>query len=95
MSDYIKRDVLVQAFMDELLDEMPFSLKRELAEKMVDNIPKVDAVEVVRCKDCKYRYEYATNITGDIKHYYICDFLDAENKDDDYCSYGERKDDND
>lgn len=85
MSEYIKRDVLVQAFMDELLDEMPYSLKRELAEKMVDNIPKVDAVEVVRCKDCKF------NKAKD-KDKGVCGLMLYVHNADDYCSYGERKD---
>ena len=47
-------------------------------EYLVMAQPTVDAVEVVRCKDCKY-------------HHYIClsGFLDR--KDDDFCSYGKRR----
>ena len=43
------------------------------------NEPTIDAVPVVRCKDCKH-------------HHYICmsNFLDRS--DNDFCSYGERKD---
>lgn len=45
-------------------------------------IPTVDAVEVVRCKDCKFLHDkgYCTLVTGltRIKH-------------DDYCSHGERR----
>ena len=85
MSDDVKRDVLVQAFMDELLDEIPFSLKRELAEKMADNIPKVDAVEVVRCKGCKYRQPVENCMFGE------CMYAASMVADDDYCSNGERK----
>lgn len=84
MSDYIKRDVLVQLFMDELLDEIPFSLKRELAEKMADTIPKVDAVEVVRCKDCKH---------WDSDCRWCESWGDTQLYDNGYCSYGERKND--
>ena len=43
-----------------------------------------DLVEVVRCKDCKH------------KHGYRCDHFSSNHVcvlDDDYCSYGERKDD--
>lgn len=43
--------------------------------------------EVVRCKDCKYRY-----LSGVGKQHYVCDFVDAELKDNGYCSYGVRKD---
>lgn len=45
-----------------------------------------EVAEVVRCKDCKYRY-----LSGVGKQYYVCDFLDAELKENGYCSYGERK----
>jgi hypothetical protein len=51
--------------------------------------PKVDAVEVVRCKDCKHRDE-AGCCTPPIISAYGWDHL--EPKDNDYCSYGERKD---
>ena len=49
----------------------------------------VDAVEVVRCKDCKHRDEYGC-CTPPIISSYGWDHL--EPKDNDYCSYGERKD---
>ena len=49
--------------------------------------PTIDAVEVVRCKECKHRYE-----TGVTFKFYGCDFLDAEYHDNGFCSYGERKD---
>lgn len=47
----------------------------ELAE-IIEKIPTIDAVEVVRCKDCK-EYKYCFLLPND----------------DDYCSYGERKND--
>ena len=50
----------------------------------IDNAPTVDAVEVVRCKDCKY------NIGS--KKCLNPDSFFAVPKDDDFCSYGERKD---
>ena len=49
----------------------------------VRNAPTVDAVEVVRCKDCK-RYQLDS-----IFHVGFCDGKRC--KDDDFCSYGERK----
>ena len=50
----------------------------------VDNAPTVDAVEVVRCKDCIHYW----NRNG------VCDaHIDLIDVDDDcYCSWGERKD---
>lgn len=52
----------------------------------IDTIPRVDAVEVVRCKDCKHLYDEMDDYCcmshrGLVK---IC-----ENS---FCSYGERKD---
>ena len=47
--------------------------------------PTVDAVEVVRCKDCKWRGELGCAVS-------IVDESDIPN-DDDYCSWGEKKDD--
>ena len=51
--------------------------------KAIVNAPTVDAVDVVRCKDCRWR-----NTKG-------CpykNFKAAERDDDDFCSDGERKD---
>lgn len=51
----------------------------------VDNAPSVDAVEVVRCKDCKWRGELGCAVS-------IVDESDIPN-DDDFCAWGERKED--
>ena len=45
-------------------------------KKILDDAPTVDAVEVVRCKNCK-EYKYCFLLPND----------------DDYCSKGERKND--
>lgn len=52
----------------------------------IDTIPRVDAVEVVRCRDCKH---------CDPENYH-CDHpmstaAPLRRKPDDFCSYGERK----
>ena len=43
-------------------------------------------VEVVRCKDCKYRYTAKSGFILCTQH------ITMTPKDDDFCSYGERKD---
>ena len=53
----------------------------------IDDAPSVDAVEVVRCKDCKQYSCAKTNRKG----YRICPASGMEIKPDDFCSYGERK----
>ena len=51
--------------------------------------PTVDAVKIVRCKDCKhYCPVYADTMGGR-----DCLLLKTITKADDYCSYGERKND--
>ena len=50
--------------------------------------PTVDAVPVVRCKDCKYRFKNNGHSRDG------CPIIDANiwMDDDDFCSHGERKD---
>ena len=48
--------------------------------------PTVDAVEVVRCRECKYHED--TNVAG-FEH---CCLIGKTVRYNDFCSYGERKD---
>ena len=50
---------------------------------IINEQPTIDAVQVVRCKDCKWRNEPGCALM-------IVDDSDKP-KDYDYCSYGERK----
>ena len=49
--------------------------------------PAVEAVEVVFCKDCVYQKDAKVNCKGFI----ICPVSNMEITDDDYCSYGKRR----
>ena len=51
----------------------------------IKNAPTVDAVEVVRCRNCKYHED--TDVTG-FKH---CCLIDKTVRYNDFCSYGKRK----
>lgn len=53
--------------------------------KSIQYAPDVDAVEVVRCKDCVCKQKPET--FGDLH----CALLDIPMKNDDFCSYGERE----
>lgn len=76
--------------------ENPFDAVRHQGKKfleMVENAPTVDAVEVVRCKDCKY-WERLTdgNLCGDCNGHR--NGLQVEyTTEDDFCSYGEKRGD--
>ena len=69
----------------KFLRELQFSTGAKVGG--MDAVPTVDAVQVVRCKDCKWWHDwngecYAKEAQG-FGHIWNAD---------DYCSYGERKD---
>lgn len=45
--------------------------------------PTIDAVEVVRCKDCRYRKKVSTS--------YYCELDEFNVKDEDFCSWAKMK----
>lgn len=55
----------------------------------IAEIPAADVAPVVRCKDC----EHLVNATVNGNGFLICDISDMEIALDDFCSYGERRDD--
>ncbi len=74
-------------------DKLDWWYKGRNIRHVIDDAPTVDAVPVVRCKDCKW---FADNNDGE---WYGCQMFhvvlntpeDAP-KPNDFCSYGERKD---
>lgn len=60
----------------------------DMAIEALQDRPTIDAVEVVRCKDCKY--------SKHLKQYpkvntWKCTLTDVVYRADDFCSYGERR----
>ena len=76
MSDYIKRE------------DVEYTLEHALqaVKELIPDIPPADVVEVVRCKDCKYRKKVLNCSYGE------CIYSACMVADNDYCSNGERKD---
>ena len=58
-----------------------------MVTEMIQDAPTVDAVPVVRCRECKY----AKNAKVNKKGLRICSASHMEIVDDDFCSYGERE----
>ena len=60
---------------------------KAVGTKEIDRAPTIDAVPVVRCKDCKYRFKNNGHSKAG------CPIIDANiwMDDDDFCSHGERK----
>ena len=71
--DYLEEDTFSSDFAAEVIETVQ--------DEYLANAPTVDAVEVVRCKDC-------TQYNG---HRY-CRYIELIVLDNDFCSYGERKD---
>ena len=74
---------------EKILDEYEYEGKtiREWVNYIVNN----DVVEVCRCKDCEYYEEAKVNELG----FLICRASGMEITDEDFCSYGERRADDD
>lgn len=62
----------------------------------ISKTPAVDAVEVVRCRECVHIRPIVDMETGEEMNAYWCELLDLESCDlDDYCSMGKRREDGD
>lgn len=93
MSDYIDRQAAIDALAKAMPTLTTpdgcgeFDHEIQIADEafvdamnVIHNMPSADAVEVVRCKDCKHYRDYG------------CQRAFVYPKPDDFCSYGERAD---
>ena len=94
MAEYIDRNALMQAIGEffEPVNTVQQSLSLNYTLKAIRLLPAADVVEVVRCKDCVY-YDFEKGCPFRESGYF-CDGkpLPHEN---DFCSYSERRDNND
>lgn len=93
MSRFINADMFKQtlenrqSMYDEDEDDMALN-ECACIIKILDALPTADVVDVVRCKDCKFRN------TSDCAMRYECDNCSVQyswENNNDYCSYGERR----
>ena len=80
MTDYIERHEAIVAASRPILS-------RAQLRRFICQIPAADVVEVVRCKDCVYFAKAKVNKKG----FLICPASGMDITEEDYCSYGERK----
>lgn len=88
----IDADILKRAFEKEFNLDNLFSIGMGYISIMqeINESPTIDAVPIVRCKDCKYStYYYKCTCS----HWDSDQFIYPEVDENDYCSYGERSDD--
>ena len=74
----------------EELKDMDFVLVNHNVEDWIDEQPTVDAVEVVRCRDCLWAN---TNLFAKELGIVYCNNYGKRKKQDDFCSEGERRGD--
>lgn len=73
-------------------DTVEFRLKKivddvlEYYKKTISEAPTVDAVPVIRCKDCASSEDYMQN------GWRYCDYFSCTMRENSFCSYGIRKD---
>ena len=82
MNDLISRKALIAEY-DRVHVGAPGG-----ARKLMEDAPAVDAVEVVRCKDCK---QWRRNIGFTDNPNGHCFYHDIDTNGFDFCSYGERR----
>lgn len=86
MAECIKRDVVMKEIMAaKWMDGYDGAMAMAIAA----SAPAADVAPVVRCKVCKHLVNATVNGNG----FLICDISDMETAPDDFCSYGERRDD--
>ena len=74
----------LKSYMDECSKETRFRVYYGYATSFIDAAPTVDAVEVVRCRDCKHLM--FSDCYGECGKGHM-----SIVSPDDFCSYGERK----
>lgn len=87
-NDLISRSALLEAMRSVIDDSTcPMHIAAEI-DQIIDFAPAVDAVEVVRCKECKHCICLSRRYRGDI----ACSKLHTDNiYPDFYCGCGERR----
>lgn len=86
MAEYIERSYIRKMAMLEMAYTMETETDAAVVLRMIDDAPGADVAPVVRCKGCKH---YAFGADG--RAMFHCDKHDCTMYDDDFCSYGERK----
>jgi hypothetical protein len=106
MSRYIDADALLAELQEEIDFKTPmyteeqnmyFTAGLKCAYRDVKHQPTADVVEVVRCNDCKHNPDNGGECDRSITHTsrdYVCEVNTYRYIGLDYCSYGERRSEN-
>ena len=82
----------LMSYMDECSKESRFRVYYGYAKSFIDDAPTVDAVPVVRCRECKHHYWEQEPCHGKSVHYCKLPHMrGVEVFKEFFCYYGERK----
>ena len=86
--EYIDKEFVINTINELKTKPLPKTIVLEHLQQIIEDISANNIMEVVRCKDCKYRK------TEDCAMYCECECGEQHTweNDNDFCSYGERKD---
>lgn len=87
MAEYITKKAAINAVENAPIEL--FQSEWEEIEEAINAAPATDVVPVVRCKDCKYAYINSFSAATKVA---LCSASAKVMQQDDFCSYGERKD---
>lgn len=90
MNDLIRRSDAIAAF----IHLSQGAMEGLIYKRTIDAIPAVDAVEVVRCRECVHynnNHQMYDDDVCEIMHY--CDGTPRTACEEDFCSYGKRRED--
>lgn len=90
MADLIDRRAAIRLLRGECVGKYPSTFVMGLfaAADEINKLPTVDAVEVVRCKDCKH---WLKDFVGCTEHIGRCEWAGYAVGANGYCVYGEKK----
>lgn len=78
--------IMKYATIDNEIGVFPIKIGFDAIQRVIDDAPTIDAVEVVRCKDCKHY-----SVEGETTRFGWCGYWNKPTDEKRYCSDGERR----
>ena len=88
MSRYIDADAIKEKKWQAESEACFYALEDVISVTDIDEAP---SIELVTCKNCRYRKMKRTTFRGEPFIYYRCGELDRVVEDDEFCSWGDEK----
>lgn len=94
MARLIDADAAVKLLRGKCVAKYPLTFCTGLfaAADEISKLPTVDAVEVVRCRDCKHYKTQSQSVHREDKALFCCRSATVKVNPNDFCSSGERRD---